>query len=201
MHDAEGLAEVVGAAMGVVEAAQHLHHDEEAEVGGHGELALAELLQELREVVALDVLHRDVEPTLFAAEVEGLHHIAVREARGEAGLGGEHHAEARVVGEAVEHQLDHREAHGAHLRGAAREVDLGHAAAPNAVKKHVAPEASGQFELRLFGVDRRRHAKVAGLSSATGATIKRQRTAIEKRRLVEHSAASQFWLLLGQRSR
>jgi hypothetical protein len=67
---------VVRAAVRVVERLEHLQHDVEAELRGQPDLLLRQLAEELRDVEALDVLHRDEEPTLLAAEVEGLHDVA-----------------------------------------------------------------------------------------------------------------------------
>jgi hypothetical protein len=142
VHDAERVALVVRAAVRVVQRLEHLQHDVEAELRGQPDLLLRQLAEELRDVEALDVLHRDEEPTLLAAEVEGLHDVAMRQPRRELGLADEHPREGRVFGVAVEHHLHHREPRGAHLGGASREVDLRHTAATDVIEEHVASEAT-----------------------------------------------------------
>ncbi|MEO7094244.1 MAG: hypothetical protein ABI175_13395, partial [Polyangiales bacterium] len=110
MDDAERLAGVVHAAVRVVEPAQRLHHDQQRELDREGDLGARATAQELVEVEAFDVLHRDEEPRRRvvagralgdrrAPQIEHLHDVGVREAGGELGLLHERFGEARVLRE------------------------------------------------------------------------------------------------------
>ncbi len=88
-------------------------------------LALAGAI-ELRERVAVDVLHDQVEDLVLLAEVEDLRDVGVLDARSDARLVEEHLLEAHVRGELREDRLDGDELLEAVLASLARDPDARH---------------------------------------------------------------------------
>src|SRR6185503_20447442 len=84
------------------------------------------LAPEHRNGHALEVLHRDVEPTLELAELEHLTHVVMRDARGDLRLVEEHANERFILCVRGEDALDTDELLEAADAAEAREKDLGH---------------------------------------------------------------------------
>ena len=144
MHDAERSAELVFGAVRVAERLQHLAHDEQREVERQRQAALGQVPQEHVEVVALDVLHRDVQAVVLAPEVRHLHDVAMTQARGELGFANEHLREVGVLRQLGQHHLDDDAPAATEFVGRARQEDLGHAAVADAIEQQVGAEHARQ---------------------------------------------------------
>ena len=102
-------------------------------------LALARSI-ELRERVALDVLHREIEDLVLLAEVEDLRDVRVLDARGDARLVEEHLLEANVRGELRQDRLDGDELLEAVFASLARDPDARHSPLGDGAQELVAIE-------------------------------------------------------------
>ena len=139
-----GLPVVVGAAVRVVEPLSASRTTWSASSKGSGTFALRAAPEQIVEVEALDVLHRDEEALVLAPEVEDLHHVRVAQARRELRLVDQHLAEGRVARELRQDLLHDAEPRGAELGLLARQVDLGHPAFADEVEQGVAAERARQ---------------------------------------------------------
>jgi len=144
VDDAQRLSGRVALAVGVVEAAQHLAHDEDRELRREPDLGLAQRAEQLVEVEPLHVLHGDEQPVALATEVEHLHDVGVSEPRRQLGLGHQHLLEGAVARKLGQDLFDHAQARAAQARVGAGEEDVGHASAADAVEQHIAAEDPGK---------------------------------------------------------
>src|SRR5580704_677515 len=144
MNDPKGLSVLVHTAVGVVETLQRLANDVHAELERKRHLGAAAPPQEIVQIEPLDVLHRDEEPLVRAAEIEDLHHVRVAQARREFCLVNEHVTERRVRSELGENLLYDAPSRGAELGLLAREVNLGHPSPPDEIEDQIAPERARQ---------------------------------------------------------
>ncbi|RYE87555.1 MAG: DUF3634 family protein [Myxococcales bacterium] len=92
------------------------------------------------------------------------------QARGQLGLGDEQLGKCRARGQLGQHLLDDHEASGPELAALARQEDLGHAPAPDAVEQRVGAEGPGQRRVGGRGRGRREHerANACGAATASG---------------------------------
>src|SRR5262249_28405401 len=115
VHDGAG-APIASEAMGVVEAPERFRHHEEGELDREGNALVRRAAEELAEVEAFDILHRDEERAVFAPEVFHLDDVDVVQARGELRFGDEELGEARAMRERREDLLHDHEARRAEAR-------------------------------------------------------------------------------------
>jgi hypothetical protein len=176
VHELEGFAEGVFELVGGVEPREGVDHDARGDPEGDALLLDARALDEGRELVALDVLHHQVEG-LFVAHVERGHHVGVVDARREAGLVEEHPRELFVAAQVREADLHRHEALEVRRAARAAEVHRGHAALGDLVEHLVATQPLGLDHPRA-GVLRGGHGRAAhngpSLCGATGAPCKRR---------------------------
>ena len=136
MDDVQGLA-VVLPRVGVVQALGQLHHHPHALLGQKGLARLQRVLDDVLQVVALDVFHRDVVAAVLRIEIVNLNDIRVLQLRGDGRLVDEHLDEVLILREVRQDPLDHDgllEALGA---GRLRTEDLRHPPHRDATKEHV----------------------------------------------------------------
>ena len=140
MHDPQRPALVVGAAVRVVEALERLAHDMDAELERQRHLGARAPAEQVVQVEALDVFHRDEEPFALATQVVHLHDVCVAEARRQLRLVHEHVAEGRVLRQLRQDLLYDAPPRGAQLRLLTRQVNLGHPALSDEIEERVATE-------------------------------------------------------------
>ena len=147
VDDAHRAAAGVALAVRVVEAGADLLADIGRGLDGHDALELRRLAQDLEQIAAVDVLHRDVVGVADLAQVEDVRDVHVLELDRDLGLVDQHLDEVVVRREVgVDHLQGHDllEALQALGRG---EVDLGHAAGRDLREETVGAELSTAFWL------------------------------------------------------
>ncbi len=90
MHDAEGAARVVDEVVRVVERVEHLVRDPRRDLRGELLAALRVLAEQREHVDAVDILHRDEQRGVDAAELERLRDLRMDELRRQLGFVDEH---------------------------------------------------------------------------------------------------------------
>ena len=142
VDDAARLAAPVGEGVGVVEPLGRPGDQLHGHRHRHGLLELARRLVDPGHALTLDELHHDVEGALVFTQLVDLHHVPVREPRGEARLREEHLHVIRVVLERADHPLDDDDLLEAVQPGLPRQPDLGHAAGGQRGDQDIATELS-----------------------------------------------------------
>ena len=127
MHDVEELAVPAADLVGRVQAAARVGENAEDDPRRDLQLLLVDDPQELREGVAVDELHREVEHLVLFPEVEHLRDVVVLDAGGEPGLVEEHALEARVLRVLGKDRLDGDELLEAALAAQTRDPHARHA--------------------------------------------------------------------------
>jgi hypothetical protein len=112
--------------------------DERVPLGGHAE--------DLRDILAGDVLHREVELVVLDAEIEHLGDVRVRQRRADPRLLEEHPHEALVLPEVRQDPLQRDELAELPRPGGEREEDLGHPTDRQALHDRVAADHPSIFE-------------------------------------------------------
>ena len=102
---------------------------------------------QLVELLADDVLHRDVRDAVVLVDVVDVDDVGVVEQRADPRLVEEHLDDPRIVGELGAQPLDHDLLLEAGHRGLAREVDLGHAADREPAEQRVAAAERRRLEV------------------------------------------------------
>ena len=113
---------------------------------------------QLVELLADDVLHRDVRDAVVLVDVVDVDDVGMVELRADLRLVEEHLDDARIVGELLAEALDHDLLLEARHRGLPREIDLGHAADGEPPHQRVATAERHRIDL-------------AGLRAASCATL------------------------------
>jgi hypothetical protein len=149
VHDAERRTVVCRLAVRVVERAKGFDDHEQRILHGQRRLGARTAAQEVVEVEALDVLHRDVEKPVGPPEVVHLDDVGMIEPGGELRLRDQEVGELAAVGEMRQDLLDDRQPRHADVGLRAGQEDVGHTAATDLVEQRVAPDVSR--ELRFDG--------------------------------------------------
>src|SRR5262249_1352825 len=102
---------------------------------------------QLVELLADDVLHRDVRDAVVLVDVVDVDDVRVVEQRADARLVEEHLDDPRIVGELGAQPLDHDFLLEAGHRGLPRQVDPGHAAGRQPADERVAAAERGRLEV------------------------------------------------------
>jgi hypothetical protein len=102
---------------------------------------------QLVELLADDVLHRDVRDAVVLVDVVHVDDVRMVEQRADAGLVEEHLHDPRIVGELGAEPLDDDLLLEAGHRGLPREIDLGHAADREATDQRVTSAERGRVEV------------------------------------------------------
>ena len=142
VDDLHGPTVVTAPAVGVLERLGDLTHDPDAE-GQRETIPRPSERHGLAEILAVDVLHRDVVRAALLAQLEDLGDVGVGEARRDLRFAHQQIREARLAHQGGEHPLDD---HGLlEARGALgpRFPDLGHAALGDALEELVRSEDQG----------------------------------------------------------
>ena len=124
--------------MGRVQAVEHVAHDPAHHRRWHALVAGIRPLDQMRERVALDVVHHQEQIPFERNHVEGGHDVRVADARREPRLVDEHRHELGVLGEMRVESLDGDGSREPDLAEHAAEVDRRHAPRRDLVVEHVA---------------------------------------------------------------
>jgi hypothetical protein len=133
VHDVERRAVEVAQLVRVVEPGQRIERDAHPEARRHPGADLDHARHQLVEGLALEVFHHQIVAPRFDADLVGLHHVRVVEARDEAPLVEEHLAAAAVRREVFAQDLDDDQLLEPGRAPRERQVDVSHAAAPDAL--------------------------------------------------------------------
>ena len=151
VDDAEALALGVLELVRRVEAGAGLGHDPQRDARRERGAALEREAVDLREGVAVDVLHHEVEDVVLLAELEDLRDVRMDDPRGDARLVEEHLLEVRFGDELGLDRLDREQLLEAALAAKARKPDARHAARRDRAEQLVAIEPIAWDERALRG--------------------------------------------------
>jgi hypothetical protein len=142
------LAERIDEVVRVVERVAAIAHHHRGQPHRNERLPLGRHAQDLRDVLAGDVLHREVQIVILATEVEHLGDVRVRERGADARLLEEHLHEGVVLAEVRQDPLQRDELAELPRAGGEREKDLRHAANRQPLHDRVAADHPPVVEAR-----------------------------------------------------